>query len=294
MKRNFLLSSLFVAGALLLGTQNLYTNSAQPPVGHTGAFGENGGAAEPNCSTAGCHTGTAAQCDAFSVISLNSTGSPSLSTGFAASTQYNLFVNAGNAASYGFSLTAIDPSGNPAGSFSLTSPANTSLQTASNGRQYVGHKVANSTAAWTFRWTSPSTTNDTVLFFLAVNQGNANGASSGDRVFLASYRATGTSFGPYNLCATGVTDIDNVSNMSIFPNPVSDKLNLSFTLEDSKPVKADVYNLNGQLVKPLFNETLSWGEHNRSFNVDGELSTGIYLVKFTVGTAHFFKKVVVE
>ncbi len=289
MKRNSLLSFTFIAAALLLGSQNLFTNNAQPPAGFTGAPGEQ------SCANSGCHAGTAAA-NAID-ITLLPAGSPSLTAGYAASTQYSLAVNAGNGFQiYGFSLTAVDANGEGIGTFSLSSPANTSLATAGT-KQYVGHKSASSSNAWTFKWTSPATTTDSVYFYLAVNQGNNNGANSGDNIRLRTYAATASSFGAFN--TGGGTSIQNLDalvdgQIAVFPNPVSDNISLNFNLTENQPVKAGIYNLSGQLVRPLMDEELSWGEHDRNFNVAGSMSTGIYLVKFTVGSNDYFKKIVVE
>jgi hypothetical protein len=287
MKRNYLLTFTIVLSALLLGSQDLFTNITQPPTGYTGAPGES------TCATAGCHFGTPTL--NASDISLLTVGSPNLTSGYAASTQYSLAVNAGSAASYGFSLTAVDASGSAIGTFSLSSPATTSLATGSGSKQYVGHKNANTTNAWSFRWTSPATTTETVYFYLAVNQANDNDEATGDNIKLKAYSATSSSFGAYNV-ATGIQNVDGLADGSIavFPNPVSDNLSLSFNVTDNQQVKAGIYNLSGQLVKPLMDEELSWGEHNRNFNVAGSMSTGIYLVKFTVGNNDYFKKIVVE
>lgn len=289
MKRNSLLSFAFVGAALLLGNQYLFTNITQPPTGFTGA------PSESTCAAAGCHDGNPTL--NASDITLQAVGSPNLGSGYAASTQYNLAVNAGSAAAYGFSLTAVNQSGSAIGTFALTSPATTSLATGTGSKQYVGHKNANSNNAWAFRWTSPATTTDSVFFYLAVNQANGNSANSGDNIRLRTYVATASTFAPFTIGGTtGIQNLDALANgeIAVFPNPVGDKLNLNFNLTETQNVVAGIYNLNGQLVKPLMNEELSWGEHDRNFNVADEMSTGIYLVKFTIGSNDYFKKIVVE
>jgi hypothetical protein len=287
MKRNYLLTFAIVFTALLLGSQDLFTNSTQPPTGYTGAPGES------TCATAGCHFGTPTL--NASDVTLGSAGT-GISSGYAANTLYNLSVNAGNGfPAYGFSVTAVNASGAAMGTFALTPNTTTTSLSSGSGKQYVGHLNANSTNAWVFRWTSPATTAETVFFYLAVNQANNNNEGSGDNIKLKAYSATASSFGPFNV-ATGIQNIDGLldGSISVFPNPVTDNINLSFNITDNQPVKAGIYNLNGQLVKPLMDEELSWGDHNRNFNVAGSLSTGIYLVKFTVGSNDYFKKIVVE
>lgn len=288
MNRNTLLTFAFFGTALLLGSLNVFTNKVQPPIGFTGAPGEQ------TCANSGCHAGSlTANATDITVLSVSN---PSLSNGYAASTQYSLAVNAGSAALYGFSLTAVTSNGNGTGTFALVSTGNTSLANGANNKQYVGHLNAVSNNAWTFKWTSPATNTDSVFFYLAVNQANDNGAGTGDNIRLRTYVATSNSFGPYITGGTGIQNLDALANgeITVFPNPVSDKLNLNFNLTETKNVVAGIYNLNGQLVKPLMSEELSWGEHDRNFNVAGEMSTGIYLVKFTVGSNDYFKKIVVE
>lgn len=282
MKRTRLLSFVFVGAAILIGSQNLYTNITQPPTGHTGAPGE------ATCATAGCHSGSLIQNS--STISLSGiNGAP------APSTLYNLILSAGsNSNRYGFSITAVDEAGNAVGDFSLSNPNLTSLQTGANGRQYVGHLNATSNPGFTFRWTSPATLVDPIYFYVASNPSNDDGSTTGDNIYLRTFRLTSSGLAPFDI--VGIQNIDALTDKSImvFPNPISDRLNLSFNIANSSDVKADIYNLNGQLVKPLIEENLSFGSHDRSFNVAGELSTGIYLVKMTIDGADYFKKIVVE
>ncbi|CAN5184967.1 hypothetical protein BH09BAC1_BH09BAC1_22220 [soil metagenome] len=287
MKRKHLLSFVFVGAAMLIGSQNLFTNIVQPPGGYTGAPGEQ------TCATAGCHAGTLNTNS--SVVNLTSSG---LTNSIAPSTLYNLVLNVafvGNGSPrYGFSITAIDAAGNPRGTFAISNPSSTSLQTGANNKQYVGHLNATSNPAFTFKWTSPADVSAPIFFYVAANHANADSTSNGDVIHLRTFRANSSGLAPFTV--TGIQNIDALSDksISVFPNPVSDRLNLSFNLAQGNDVKAAIFNLNGQLVKPLFEEALSSGTHDRSYNVAGELSTGIYLVKMTVDGADYFKKIVVE
>jgi len=289
MKRTRLLSFIFVGAAILIGSQNLYTTSTQPPAGFTGAPGE------ATCATVGCHNSSAAQFSA-DFATLGGAGQNRLSDGMVANTQYTLTVNAGGNSGvpvYGFSITALDATGDSIGNFVLIGSGATTSLLVANGKQYVGHKNANSTVAWTFNWQSPATV-EPVFFYLVVNRANGDGGVSGDNVFTATYRADAN-----GIAVVGPSSIQNIDALTdksimVFPNPISDRLNLSFNLANGSDVKADIYNLNGQLVKPLIEENLSFGSHDRSYNVAGELSTGIYLVKMTIDGADYFKKIVVE
>lgn len=169
MSKKTLLSLVVLFSALLLVVPNAYNNSGQPPVEYTGAPGEQ------TCANIGCHTGSPLTSNQLSV---GFAGSPS---NYVSGTQYNMFVNfSASAPVRGFQITAIDGNGVKAGTFSLSSPATTSLSTGTNGREYVGHKTATSAAAWAFRWVAPSTTTGTVYFYVSGLAANGDNAATGD------------------------------------------------------------------------------------------------------------------
>lgn len=70
----------------------------------------------------------------------------------------------------------------------------------------------------------------------------------------------------------------------ISPNPFIGKANISFSVPNAMPVKAEVFNVAGQKIKTLFDKTVKPGTY--SINWSGEdnngqkVSTGIYFLKF--------------
>jgi len=148
--------------------------SPQPPIGKTGAPGES------NCAS--CHTTPNTNYGGF--VSL--TGLP---TEIIGNQTYTLTLNVISTAVRpevgGFQLAVLDSANNTnAGNLELINFTNTSYQTDSTARQYVGHKnamaFANSdTIAWTFNWTAPPTPS-TVTFYSAALLGNNQGDNTGD------------------------------------------------------------------------------------------------------------------
>ncbi|HVF67728.1 MAG TPA: PQQ-dependent sugar dehydrogenase [Pyrinomonadaceae bacterium] len=99
---------------------------------------------------------------------------------------------------WGFEMTALDSADQKAGSFAPSDD----LVRVVNGegpfpnREYVEH-TSNGTfsgrqngAAWTFKWTAPSQDVGPVTFFLAGNQANGDGNSSGDNIFFTFQAVT--------------------------------------------------------------------------------------------------------
>jgi glucose/arabinose dehydrogenase len=92
---------------------------------------------------------------------------------------------------WGFQLTAIDDTGNRAGTLNASADGTTQIKTGTLGsppRQYVEHTEAGlhqdepGGASWTFTWTAPAENVGPVLFYAAGNQANGDGNTSGDSI----------------------------------------------------------------------------------------------------------------
>ena len=286
MKKSILLIIVAMITVLLIAMVpmgNSYSNISQPSPGYTGAPGEQ------SCANAGCHAGTTNNNDPL--ITLAMVGSPA---GYTPGQVYNFTVNAGQSAVYGFELTALNASNNAAGTLALAGATSSisALQSA-GGRQYINHKNANSNNAWSFKWTAPASGD--VYFYLAVINGDGDSTNSGDQCRTKAYKLTTTAaLTPFN-SSVGITEVKDAEDAGIrvFPNPVKDQLNMSYVAPETETVKADIYDLNGKVVMPLMDEQGS-GHTSKSFSLDGRLSNGIYIIRMTVGTNSYFKKIMVQ
>jgi len=89
----------------------------------------------------------------------------------------------------------------------------------------------------------------------------------------------------------GIDEILNKNNnaFTIYPNPVSDNLTVSFVVEkNNQNVQLELYNMNGQLHKVLLNETMEKGSYKRDFgrvqNNGSKIECGTYLLHFNNGS----------
>ncbi len=64
-------------------------------------------------------------------------------------------------------------------------------------------------------------------------------------------------------------------NLNVFPNPSSTFTTFSYTLNQKSSVKLDIYDINGQLIKTVVNESQEKGEQHVSFK-SVELKPGVY------------------
>ncbi|NPA34085.1 MAG: hypothetical protein GXO48_04040 [Chlorobi bacterium] len=155
--------------------------SSTPPAGMTGAPGDG------TCAT--CHGGGTLQTTDSVIITFYDTipNPDTVVQAYEVGKTYRVVVqvNSSWATRFGFEMTALDSSGNPAGSFVLLNSANTAIQT-SGGRQYVSHRNASSNNTWEFLWNAPTNQVGGVVFYFAVNFANNNGATSGDAIYVGN------------------------------------------------------------------------------------------------------------
>ena len=75
-----------------------------------------------------------------------------------------------------------------------------------------------------------------------------------------------------------------------YPNPFNPSTNIVFYLPEQQPVRIGVYNIVGQQVALLADESLGAGEHVISWNAS-EMPSGVYIVQLEVGSRIFTRKI---
>ena len=84
--------------------------------------------------------------------------------------------------------------------------------------------------------------------------------------------------------------------MKNYPNPFNPEVTINYQLAENSPVELVIYNMKGQKVKTLNNESLPAGEHSaiwdgRDYNQQ-PVSSGIYLYKLKAGDIEKTKKMI--
>lgn len=100
-----------------------------------------------------------------------------------------------------------------------------------------------------------------------------------------------------NLTDAPTSDIPAVSLLEgNYPNPFNPATTISFTLAETGSVNLEIFNIRGQKIKTLLNETRSSGKHNVVWNGhDGNenpVSSGIYFYKMKTKTGGQTKKMI--
>lgn len=94
--------------------------------------------------------------------------------------------------------------------------------------------------------------------------------------------ASSTSQAGYYLdnVVSGIDESQALSSLSLYPNPATDQLNLSYTLADSREVVVSVFNADGSLVREMKQGQSAEGENIQRIFV-GDLPDGIYFATIT-------------
>lgn len=82
-----------------------------------------------------------------------------------------------------------------------------------------------------------------------------------------------------------------LSNVKVFPNPISEHINLSFRLGQQQVVTIKVMDALGNEVMTLLDQQLDQGNQNHSFEAGNKLTSGFYFIRVTAGTETIVKRI---
>jgi len=102
----------------------------------------------------------------------------------------------------------------------------------------------------------------------------------------------------YTANITTSSAVENISNIfnevSVSPNPATDKTAINFSLKQSSNVSVEIYNIAGEKIATVSEGQQGIGEHIIFFNpAELNLESGIYFVKLTADNAVVTKRLAV-
>ncbi len=117
-------------------------------------------------------------------------------------------------------------------------------------------------------------------------------AHNGSNIF-----AQGAGFGlqdeaQFSISYTGIDELNSLTDLTIYPNPVSNVAYVSFDLKGSENINLNVYNSLGEIVYTISNETLVEGNHTLEINTS-QFINGIYYVNLNSGEKNYQEKIIV-
>jgi hypothetical protein len=82
-----------------------------------------------------------------------------------------------------------------------------------------------------------------------------------------------------------------LSNVQVFPNPITDQINLRYYVSKNTNVSIKIMDVLGNEVVTLFSQRVDPGEQKFTYNLNNKLSSGFYFVRLVVGTESVIKRI---
>lgn len=286
MNRKYSLVAFALLCAFVMNYQTISSKIAQAPSGNDGdptTFPMGG----QTCAQ--CHSGNSLQSAAGKVdISFDEGGNTYTADSFKykPGTEYTVhFAPTVIASRYGFQLSTLQTDSANAGTLAVTNASNTVISTGVNTK-YIGHKDANTTNTWAFKWIAPASNVGNVTMYYTFVAANASNTEFGDTVYKGSTTFTADP-------TAGIANVTiPISNLTVFPNPAVNTFNISYTTDVATSGEAVLYNLYAQAVKRNVLPSTT-GRVNQVVDVTG-LPQGIYLLQVKAGEKQSTVKVAVQ
>jgi len=228
--------------------------------GYTGSPGDS----LKNCTA--CHGGTAYPIDGWVTSNIPEVG-------YEPGKTYQITVanKEVGATRFGFEVSPQNLAGDLMGSMIITDSVRTQYTGSPKYLTYTAEGVDGlDSNFWSFNWLAPDS--GEVTFYAAFNS-NFEGHKEGDKTYLSTLTVNKKG-------GNGLKKLNrDLSPVSIYPNPVSDWLNLEFTSSARGLVSIQLFDLSGKKVSGLFSQILTPGKHKLNLPVNSDIPRGNYLLE---------------
>ncbi len=140
-------------------------------------------------------------------------------------------------------------------------------------------KTGNAIASFTFKWVAPSGGDAT--FYAIANAVNGNNNTGGDFVISpVSMNLVAAPVPPPDTNTVGIKEntFVPVTGVSVYPNPASSLTNISYYSKTSSLITVELIDIKGVLVKQLYKQEETPGQHSQLLNIAG-IESGVYFIR---------------
>ena len=88
-----------------------------------------------------------------------------------------------------------------------------------------------------------------------------------------------------------VEEIENLSALSLFPNPADDVLNISLEFGSAQDAQISIVNMSGQVIETITTGVIT--NYSNAIDISG-LAAGVYMVRVASGNQATIRNFVVE
>jgi len=82
-----------------------------------------------------------------------------------------------------------------------------------------------------------------------------------------------------------------LNEVQIYPNPVTDQINIKYDLSRGSSVSIKLMDVLGNEIVPLFSQRIDPGEKVFSYALNGKLTRGFYFIRIVAGTESVIKRI---
>ena len=82
-----------------------------------------------------------------------------------------------------------------------------------------------------------------------------------------------------------------LTNVQVYPNPVTDMLNVKYNVSRNAYVNVKIMDVLGNDVVTLFSQRVENGDQSITYNVNSKLTRGFYFLRIIVGTESVNKRI---
>lgn len=240
---------------------------------NNGIAGYTNSPGEQNCTA--CHNSFALNSGGGS-LSISTT--PSMSpTGYTPGATYTVDITVSKTGInlFGFGTEILTSANTNAGTISVLNSAQTKLLN-SGSRRNIVHQLNGGTGTdsktFSFLWVAPATAGSATIYAAGV-AANSNNQSSSDYVYTASLPISSS---------VGIQEYNLSSIVSLYPNPATENVTLTYRLGKDARVACSLSSLNGQHVADFYSEQQVAGEHEQTVTIPSSVQSGLYLLHLTV------------
>ncbi len=82
-----------------------------------------------------------------------------------------------------------------------------------------------------------------------------------------------------------------LNNVKVYPNPISDQLNLSFNMSKDANVIVKIMDVLGNEITTLLSERVAAGDQTKPFTIASRITSGFYFIRVSVGSEIITKRI---
>jgi hypothetical protein len=93
---------------------------------------------------------------------------------------------------------------------------------------------------------------------------------------------------------TGLNEYQEKESFSVSPNPVNNESTINYSLSSLSDVTISLFDINGKLVKVLFDNNQAAGNYNLPLSLNGTVKAGVYFIKMYTGKAQHTQRILIS